>query len=683
MKIKFASTKLVFNNANECQTGRSFVVSLSELVNGNSYKLVLQKTKDEGSLSFKLNDSSGQSFVEVDDNTQHYIFEASSSEQSITVFAQFVNLAAFVLIGSLSNVTNPSLEPVEDFITIICDPLALIPSATPTNTATPTTTPTYTPSLTASTTVVPDSVAEINVYDKSQNLRLEEKLYKDSKGTQFWAMSDLKGVVQTIPGKDDLYLKKSGENVLFKLEEYTTDDIVEIIAVSVTLDDKSLTHNGAGNVTPTFRLNLGNPTTPLITDSYNVNNKDLVITAKHDGEITLKVGQEEPSFNISLDSRIEIKKNNIVIDTVDNKVTELNPFTDISPITISVNKNDTISFNITNGNSVSSIKLEANYTSDKVGFLINGELNPTLNLKKNSRYNFNINTGQYAFWIQKVAGELNLAQNYDDIIGTANGTITIDVIHSENIDTLYYASSPAGSGAYGTINLQNTDFVKIADYILCPTPTPTPPVTPSTTPTNSPTATITPSNTTTQTPTTTQTTTPNKTPTPTATQTPTVTNTQSVTPTITPSATDVRNVELYFMSDSIHHVCDLPPDNDAIDPYHKTKSITVDRFTTDNQIVNNEFEFDCVNGSSFIVQLGNLTVGNRYKFNFSVVHDNESGLFSVQPNQETFIAKEITQNINIISFYSGSSNKILVKFSIENLTTSITENEFFIFSCSG
>ncbi len=683
MKIKFASTKLVFNNANECQTGRSFVVSLSELVNGNSYKLVLQKTKDEGSLSFKLNDSSGQSFVEVDDNTQHYIFEASSSEQSITVFAQFVNLAAFVLIGSLSNVTNPSLEPVEDFITIICDPLALVPSATPTNTATPTTTPTYTPSLTASTTVVPDSVAEISVYDKSQNLRLEEKLYKDSKGTQFWAMSDLKGVVQTIPGKDDLYLKKSGENVLFKLEKYTTDDIVEVVALSVTLDDKSLTHNGAGNVTPTFRLNLGNPTAPLITDSYNVDNKDLVITAKHDGEITLKVGQEEPSFNISLDSRIEIKKNNIVIDTVDNKVTELNPFTDISPITISVNKNDTISFNITNGNSVSSIKLEANYTSNKVGFLINGELNPTLNLKKNSRYNFNINTGQYAFWIQKVAGELNLAQNYDDIIGTANGTITIDVIHSENIDTLYYASSPAGSGAYGTINLQNTDFVKIADYILCPTPTPTPPVTPSTTPTNSPTATITPSNTTTQTPTTTQTRTPNKTPTPTATQTPTVTNTQSVTPTITPSATDVRNVELYFMSDSIHHVCDLPPDNDAIDPYHKTKSITVDRFTTDNQIVNNEFEFDCVNGSSFIVQLGNLTVGNRYKFNFSVVHDNESGLFSVQPNQETFIAKEITQNINIISFYSGSSNKILVKFSIENLTTSITENEFFIFSCSG
>ena len=89
-----------------------------------------------------------------------------------------------------------------------------------------------------------------------------------------------------------------------KLEKYTTDDIVEIIAVSVTLDDKSLTHNGAGNVTPTFRLNLGNPTTPLITDSYNVDNKDLVITAKHDGEITLKVGQEEPSFNISLDSRL-------------------------------------------------------------------------------------------------------------------------------------------------------------------------------------------------------------------------------------------------------------------------------------------------------------------------------------------------------------------------------------------
>ena len=209
MKIKFASTKLVFNNANECQTGRSFVVSLSELVSGNSYKLTLQKTKDEGSLSFKLNDSSGQSFVVVDDNTQHYVFEATSSEQSITIFSQFENIAAFVLIGSLSNTTTPSLEPVEDFITIICDPLAILPSATPTNTATPTTTPTYTPSLTASTTVVPDSVAEINIYDKSQNLRLEEKLYKDSKGTQFWALSDLKGIVQNIPGKNDLYIKKT------------------------------------------------------------------------------------------------------------------------------------------------------------------------------------------------------------------------------------------------------------------------------------------------------------------------------------------------------------------------------------------------------------------------------------------------------------------------------------------
>ena len=682
MKIKFASTKLVFNNANECQTGRSFVVSLSELVSGNSYKLTLQKTKDEGSLSFQLNDSSGQSFVVVDSNTQHYLFEATSSEQSITVFSQFENIAAFVLIGSLSNTTNSSLEPVEDFITIICDPSALLPSATPTATATPTTTPTYTPSITSSTTVVPDSVAEIQVYDKSQNLRLEEKIYKDSKGAQFWALSDLKGIVKTIPGKDDLYIKKSGENVLFKLEKYTTDDIVETIAVSVTLDDKSLTHNSVGQATSVARLNLGNPSNPLITERYDVGNKDLIITAKHDGEITLKIGQEEPNFIFSVDSRIEIKKNNAVIETVDNKVTTLNPFTNISPITISVNKDDTISFNITNGNSSSSIKLKANYTSDKVGFLIDGELNPTLNLKKNSRYNFSVNTGQYAFWIQKVAGELNLAQNYDDIIGTANGTITIDVLHSENIDTLYYASSPAGNGAYGTINLQNTDFVKIADYILCPTPTPTPPVTPSTTPTNSPTATITPSSTTTQTPTATQTNTPNKTPVPTATQTPTVTNTSTVTSTITPSATDVRNVELYFMSDSIHNVCDLPPDNDAIDPYHKTKNITVDRFTTDNQIVNNEFEFDCVNGSSFIVKLGNLTVGNRYKFNFSVVHGNESG-FSVQPNQETFIAKEIIQNINIISFYSGSSNKILVKFSIENLTTSITENEFFIFSCSG
>ena len=108
----------------------------------------------------------------------------------------------------------------------------------------------------------------------------ETREYKDSKGAQFWALSDLKGIVQTIPGKDDLYLKKSGENVLFKLEKYTTDDIVEVVALSVTLDNKSLTHNSVGDVTPTDRLSLGNPTTPLITERYNIGNKDLIITAE-------------------------------------------------------------------------------------------------------------------------------------------------------------------------------------------------------------------------------------------------------------------------------------------------------------------------------------------------------------------------------------------------------------------
>jgi len=126
----------------------------------------------------------------------------------------------------------------------------------------------------------------------------------------------------------------------------------------------------------------------------------------------------------------------------------------------------------------------------------------------------------------------------------------------------------------------------------------------------------------------------------------------------------------------------LPPYDDNIKPNKELKTIRVDRFTTNNQILDNEFVFDCTQGGSFIIQLNNLVVGTNYKFEFTVVHTNEKPYFILEPNNETFVAKDTSQNINIIAFYTGTSSKTLIKFTIHNLDTRVSEEEFFIFECS-
>lgn len=136
------------------------------------------------------------------------------------------------------------------------------------------------------------------------------------------------------------------------------------------------------------------------------------------------------------------------------------------------------------------------------------------------------------------------------------------------------------------------------------------------------------------------------------------------------------------MSDVIANVSDLPPDNDLIIPHAKSKNITVTRFTPDNRIVNNEFVLNCLEGGSFIIQLGNLTINTKYRFRFTAVHENEKQYFTVEPNSEVFIATEDSQNINIVTFYTGSSEKVLVKFTIEEVDSGNAEDEFFIFLCS-
>ena len=685
MKIKFLNTKLLFTNTNECQNGRSFDIVLTNLLSGHNYRLNLEKTKDEGSISFNIDNAQGQQFTKISDNKYYYNFTATSTEDlNLTVFGQFNDIAGFVLIGSLEDITDPGIETVEDFLTIICDPNLFLPSATPTNTPTQTLTSSVT--TTPTPTVTPffegDIVGSVTIYDQSQDLLLQERVFKDSQGQQFWALSDLKKIVRNFHDKNTLYLKKNNENVLFKLEKFVEDDtILETVDIDVSLANYSITPSSFFGLEGS-----GNPGSPLRTLFYNANNKDLTFKMEHDGEVSLKVGLEEPSQNFNPDSSLIILKNNDNIQTLSGgnyKITNANPFSDIQSTSITVNKGDIISFNLIGALISTSIKISINYTQEKFGFFINNQVNPALNLQKNHQYNFNISTGDKQFWIQKISGDLDLTQTLSGVIGTNNGRVSLLIKNSEQINTLYYTSQVANSNMTGSINFANTDFVRVSDIVLCPTPTPTTSKTPTLTPTN----TLTPSYTATYTPTitNTQTYTPSNTPTHTNTQTNTAsaTPTNTVTSTITPSATDVRDAELYYSSDSINNVCDLPPDNDLIIPNKKLKTIRVDRFTTDNQVLNNEFEFDCINGGSFIIQLNNLIVGNRYNFNFTVVHANERDNFIIEPNNENFIAKESFQNINIVSFYNGLSSKVLIKFTILNLDTNKSEDEFFIFSCSG
>jgi len=678
MKLKFTDIKLIFNNINECQSGRNIDINLSNLIVGHEYQLTLSKVKNEGSLEFALIEGENSTvFASSTDGNSHTLtFTATQESSNLTVLGKYNNIPAFVLSATIEDLTE-SQEDAEDFITIICDPTAILPSATPTSTATPTPTSTVTPTTTVSSTIDSAITNRISIYDRSKNLRLEEKLLKNELGTEFWALSDIEDMIEQIPGKSDIYLKKPNENVLFKLEKYTTDETVETININVVNSDNVLLHNNISGVSGG-----GNPNSPVITGSYSLNYRNIVLIPVHDGIIKLKIAQEAPNFDLNFDGRIQVKVNGVVVETSGNAITANRDFDSQGEISLTVNKDDQISFTFVDTNETTSIQLKANYQEEKAAFLIDGKVNPTLTLNKNYKYNFNINTGSYAFWIQTVAGELNIEERYNNITGKSSGQISIEIKNGEDINTLYYASDPSGRGAHGVINFVNTDFVKITDFILCPTPTPTITKTATNTPTISSTPTNTPTHTVTQTQTQTQTPTNTVTITNSPTFTPTVTNTSTVTSTITPSATDSKDARVYYMSDVIENVSDLPPDNDLIVPYKQIKNITVTRFTSDNRIVNNEFVFNCVGGGSFIVQLGNLTVNTKYRFKFTAVHENEKQYFTVEPNSEVFVAKEDSQNINIVAFYTGNSKKILIKFTIEEVESGKSEDEFFIFECA-
>ena len=230
-----------------------------------------------------------------------------------------------------------------------------------------------------------------------------------------------------------------------------------------------------------------------------------------------------------------------------------------------------------------------------------------------------------------------------------------------NSDTLYVRKEKENV----IYKVQDTgDYdASVIDFILCPSPTPTPSFSPTNTitPTVSPSVTLTPTNT--------------------QSATPTNTPTNTATPTVTVSSTHLLESKQYYLSHVSDDTCSLPPKADDIVPYHTTKKFSVDRFTVNQEILSNEFNMNCSNTASFIVEVGNLTLANDYSFTFSVAHPSEKKFARIEPATETFKANETKHNINIVASYTGGSTKFLIKLTIKDDTADITEDEFFIFNC--
>src|SRR5210317_1871578 len=99
MKLKFTDIKLIFNNINECQSGRNIDINLSNLIVGHEYKLTLSKVKNEGSLEFALIEGENSTvFASSTDGNSHTLtFTATQESSNLTVLGKYNNIPAFVL----------------------------------------------------------------------------------------------------------------------------------------------------------------------------------------------------------------------------------------------------------------------------------------------------------------------------------------------------------------------------------------------------------------------------------------------------------------------------------------------------------------------------------------------------------------------------------------------------------
>lgn len=692
MKLIFSEVKLVFDTPELCKNGIDIIVNLTGLIIGHNYRINLIRRSFLSGL-FEIRHESNL-LSQNGESTRYFSFVADNETKTITFNAILENMPSFVLEGQIIDLDSLFDPDAEDFLTIVCDPTQLIPP-TPTNTSssTPTPTPTFTSTPTVTGTSGGRIVNNIDFFDMDKIINIDEKLYTDTLGVSYWALSDIKELLfQPDPSMSDVFIRKPGENVLFKLEDYTPNTPTDGDTFFVSVTDQVISYAGDTIV------GAGSLDNKISTGSDNIlANKNISFTANVDGNLKFfpmisYVGNPVDGI------RLNIKKNNNVINSVVYNSNLSTNFTNIeqivSAINISVVKGDIISFafNIDSDNLYLRYKLF--YDRNVKAYLINNKINPTISLFKNHKYTFSINASGFDFWIQNIPGDLNLDNIYKPLgigNGQESGTFEITIPKTSTLTALYYTSDIPLLGMNGLINIKNSDFVRISDFVLCPSPTPTPSNTPSLTPSNSGTPPITPSHTATAT----NTQTPTQTQTQTATCTNTQTNTSSATPTYTasttptptytmtntPTSTDLLGKIEYFISNDIDVLSDLPPTSDNIVPYHETKTIKVDRYTNNNEILNNEFVFSCIDGGSFILQLKNLTIGDKYRFSIEIPHPNDALNFSLEPNNEEFVAVDITQNINIICFYTGSSPKILVKLRIENVSKKFSEDEFFIFRC--
>lgn len=169
----------------------------------------------------------------------------------------------------------------------------------------------------------------------------------------------------------------------------------------------------------------------------------------------------------------------------------------------------------------------------------------------------------------------------------------------------------------------------------------------------------------TPTPTTTTTLTPTNTTTPTVT--PTNTATPTVTPTLTPTLTGTSALltnEQYQLSADPDFLCQLYPEETV----YSLKNIPNTKIKCDNT------------ENLFTLEIDDLIIDDLYRYTFGVYLPSQQSSVLLLPNRDRFIATQTSQNISTVFRYSDTQD-LIIKFQLENLTSSLSQTQYFILTC--
>lgn len=160
--------------------------------------------------------------------------------------------------------------------------------------------------------------------------------------------------------------------------------------------------------------------------------------------------------------------------------------------------------------------------------------------------------------------------------------------------------------------------------------------------------------------------------TPTNTNTPTITPTNTATPTLTPTNTPtitgtsaLLTNERYQLAADPDFLCQLYPEEIV----YSLKNIPNTKIKCDNT------------ENLFTLEIDDLIIDDLYRYTFTVYLPSQRSSVLLLPNRDRFVATQTSQNISTVFRYSDTQD-LIIKFELENLTSSLSQTQFFILTCT-